>query len=229
MSADLPTLADLALLRQEVYRALALVLLPPEPGRRDKLIALVREIQAAEPTLATFAFFVPLRRMLDAARDAPAAAVAAEHARLFGHGVPDGARCPPYEARYLGGARPDEAAGFVIAQLEHVHRRFGLRVAPSGTRRPDHVAVELEVMAFLCAHEGAAWMRASLDDGIHLLGEEHAFLQLHLGAWAGPFAADLRASARDPLFTATADALDAFVRHDRDLIATLARETERAA
>lgn len=221
--AALP-LSEVARVREGTYRLLALLLLPPEPARRERVVALAREIEGSEGVLATLGPYLQLRRLLDVALDPSEAQSPASHDRLFGVGS-EGLACPPYEASYVGGGI-QASAGHISAQLEHTYRGEGLHLSRSLNERPDHVAVELEFMAFLCANEAAAWQQAAHDRALHVISRERAFLDLHLGCWIGAFARRVRAATTRRLYAAVADALDAAVQHDRDLTAALMTQIE---
>lgn len=220
--AALP-LSEVARVREGTYRLLALLLLPPEPARRERVAALAREIERSDSVLATLGPYLQLRRLLDAALDPAEDQTLLCYDQLFGAGSGELA-CPPYEASYVGG--PQTSAGHISAQLEHTYRGEGLHLSRSLNERPDHAAVELEFMGFLCANEAAAWLQAADERALHAIARERAFIDLHLGCWIGAFAQRMRAATTRRLYAAIADALDAVVQHDRDLTVALMTQIE---
>ncbi len=141
-----------------------------------------------------------------------------EYVRLFLIN-PDGAVCQPYESFYLDPDR--QAAGWIAAQVEREYVAAGLRLSPSLRELPDHAAVELEFMAFLCSREAWAWEDEALEAGRQVLEHERAFLDQHLRRWFPAFTWRVARAAGDGLYAMTAEAAYAFVHHDRDLVALL--------
>lgn len=226
MTARAIPLAEAARMRQIAYRMFALLLLYPDQRRSRELDLTARTLSTLDGELAAFGFFIPWRRLLDAIRDLTPSDMPGhcqEHARLFGVDR-DTVRCEPYESRYVHLAREHDE-GWIVAQLDQTYRRAGLQLSPMLNERPDHAAVESEFMSYLCDQEAAAWAQAAGADGGRLLCEERAFLHLHLARWIGDFARDMRVATKDPVYVATADALVAFVHHDRDIAGMLAAAT----
>ena len=185
--------ADLDALREASYRFHASVLLPPDPERVAGWSAMVAVIDAADPE--TFAFASAWRR-LRARLDQTPQDLRAEHVGLFDAAV-DGALCPPYESHWRAAARHGGPA-LVTSDLVRTYRSFGLSVSPRGAVTADHVATELEALAFLCRAEQAAREAA---DPVGVRRARHRqidFLDDHLGRWLPSFADRLALAARRP-------------------------------
>jgi TorA maturation chaperone TorD len=144
---------------------------------------------------------------------APREALRTEYDRVFGLVVPR--ECPPYETEYYPteetfgrSQQMADAAGF--------YRAFGIEPSRSAPERPDHIALELEFMAFLLtkkrlASEGAEAVpegdgRADLCDRT-----QRDFFRDHLAWWVPAFAAGLRRRARGGYLGALAGVLAAWV------------------
>lgn len=214
------TLAALASWRAAAYRLLAVLLLPPSAQRWQRAGALARDLGDAGDALAAFAFYQPWQQLLQAIEETGAADLAAlseEYVRLFQ--ISQDGLSLPYESCYV--APGGQGTGWVTAVLGRTYARAGLNVAPSAGESPDHVAVELEFMAYLCAREAAAWAEPAPREAARLLAQERSFLRLHLGRWLGDFAAEVRARAGVPLYVATATAAEALIQHDGDLVEAL--------
>ncbi len=221
------TIADLAGFRAAAYRLFAALWLSPEAPRLAWLAATARRLRADAPAVATLGFFGPWQQLLGLLAELSQQslpALQAEHVRLFSLD-PAGTPCFPYESSYVEAGRTP--AGWVALQLERTYARAGLRLAATLHDPPDHAAVELEFMAYLCAQETAAWEEAALDAGLQLLREQRGFLRVHLARWFPLFASQVRVRATQPLYAVGADAASAFVHHDRDLLDTLVNEIGR--
>ncbi len=221
------TVAEMARWRALGYRVFATLLLPPEDGRIRWLAAMAAELRQFEDDLAMFAFFGPWQRFVGALlglQGRGITKVQVEYVRLF-QVNPAGAPCFPYESYYVS-ASP-EAVGWIAAQLQQTYAGAGLDLAPDLHESPDHGAVELEYMSYLCQQEAAAWERAATDDGLRLLGQERAFLRGHLGRWFSVFADQVRITTREALYSTGIHAADAFVQHDLDLVDTMYRDIDR--
>jgi len=108
---------------------------------------------------------------------APHGELASHYRRIFGH-TPGGA-CPLYELSWLKAG--DFASEQELADIGGFYRAFG--VALSARERMDHVAVELEFLAYLAhlearaAEEGREQPREVARQG------QRSFLRDHLGRW----------------------------------------------
>ena len=96
----------------------------------------------------------------------------AEYTRLFLNGYPRSV-CPPYESVYLE---------------QRMHGEWEMKVEPGLI---DHLATELEFLAFLASAE-------SLDGDMSTEARKASdeFLQTHLRRWTPRFIADLKAGAK---------------------------------
>lgn len=221
------SLGEVANWRTAAYRVFASVLLAPEPRRFIWLGATAGELRAHDDALAELGFFCSWQRLLAAlegldVRDT--IRLSEEHVRLFSVS-PSGTPCSPYESSYVetGG----EGAGWVKAHLQHTYRRAGLAISGSLNESPDHVAVELEFMSYLCRQEAADWERRTPDQAVQLLAQERMFLRTHLGRWFGDFGRLVQATTVEPLYALAAEAAGAFVEHDRDLVDALSNDVRR--
>lgn len=212
------SVAALAGFRAVAYRTFAALLLHPDRQRLQWLGATARQLRPYDEPLAAFAFFGPWRRLLDRLEALEAqdlAALQSDHVRLFNLDS-ESAPCFPYESCYLAPTSQDTS--WLAVQLQHTYARAGLSLAPTLNERPDHAAVELEFMASLCRQEAEAWERAAQEDGLAALAQQRLFLRVHLERWFGPFTRQVRARAAEPLYALAAEAAEAFVTHDGDLV-----------
>ncbi|MBI2930015.1 MAG: molecular chaperone TorD family protein [Planctomycetes bacterium] len=100
--------------------------------------------------------------------------------------------CPPYETQY--GAPHVFAQSAELADVAAFYHACGL-AAPE-KERVDHVAVELEFMAFLAIKEAYATYSNERDRAAEMRELQRKFLTDHLARWAPSFAA--RFEAREP-------------------------------
>jgi TorA maturation chaperone TorD len=141
----------------------------------------------------------------------------AEHDRVFGL-VPS-PECPPYETEYHATAEPFFRAQ-QLADVAGFYRAFGLESSRGRPERPDHLAMELEFMAFLLLkkrlassgsaddNEGAARARVCAE-------AEATFFRDHLAWWVPSFATGLRRKADGGLYAAVGRVLAALVPCER--------------
>ena len=148
----------------------------------------------------------PLARVLPRAFDADEAAAA--HYSLFGLNV------FPYESVFrdaqamMGGPSSEAAADF------YAHVGFG---PAAQDEAPDHVGVELELLAFLCAAEADAIEDAQTLAALRMQNFQRAFLDEHLLVWLPALAQAIR-QQNAPFYAALADlTLELALDHRRDL------------
>jgi TorA maturation chaperone TorD len=140
----------------------------------------------------------------------------AEHDRVFGLVL--ARECPPYETEY----HPTSETFFRSQQLADVagfYRAFGLEPALSVPERPDHLALELEFMAFLllknrlaltAAGDPEVAERASACDEA-----QSSFCRDHLAWWLPAFTTGLRRKAGGGFYEVVGRVLAAFVAIER--------------
>jgi TorA maturation chaperone TorD len=182
------------------------------------LVAATGELQEGSESLAAFPFFVPWQRLLTTLQrltESETAEVEEEYVRLFLVNP----EAPLYESFYIDPKR--QATGWIAAQLEGEYSERGLALSPSLQEPPDHVAVELEFMSFLCDLEAQAWEKEALKEGFQVLQWEWNFLGSHLERWFPAFVQQVAMADQEGLYAVTAEAADAFIHHDRDLVALL--------
>jgi TorA maturation chaperone TorD len=124
-----------------------------------------------------------------------------EYLRLFigpGH-LP----APPYESVH-GQDVPELERGLVMGRSTvDARRRYaeaGLQLSPDFTDLPDHIAVELEFMYFLCAKEAEAWQVLDGEAALQRRAAEHAFLSEHLGKWVPTFCQAVTQAAQEEFY-----------------------------
>ncbi|MFQ5860738.1 MAG: molecular chaperone, partial [Dehalococcoidia bacterium] len=135
-----------------------------------------------------------------------------------------GIPCPIYESAYLG--EDPSAKGWLLAQLEGEYAQVGLSPSPALREPPDHAAVELEFMAFLCSCEAEAWEEKDLPKALRECQRQRTFLERHLAWWFPQFACKVAATNRDSVFATAARATTAFLAHDSDLVDALLQQLE---
>ncbi len=140
----------------------------------------------------------------------PVAVLRAGYDRVFG--LVPARECPPYETEY----HPSSETFFRSQQLADVagfYRAFGLGTSRLAPERPDHIALELEFMAFLLLKKRLA------PDGteqVDVCAEaQRTFFREHLAWWVPSFLTGLRRKAGGGLYGAAGDVLAAFLPLER--------------
>lgn len=138
-----------------------------------------------------------------------------EHLRLFvgpGH-----IQCPPYEAVYRKD-RPLLQKGLVMGPATtDVRRRYTeakLAMSKKFTDLPDHIAVEMEFMHFLCGQESKFTEQGNPQESAKMRRMQQEFLNEHLTRWVNDFADCVSRSTNSPFYKAAANLLKAFVQNE---------------
>ncbi|HJN88311.1 MAG: molecular chaperone TorD family protein [Dehalococcoidia bacterium] len=218
VSEKLCPLESLTRLRQAAYRLFSQSLVYPDTERVETIGIVAGELARQSEPWAGFAFFREWDLFLDALAGLgpqQAAALQGEYVSSFQVSRPN-VPCPIYESVYL--APEPAAAALLLAQLEIEYARAGLAASSSPRQAPDHVAVELEFMSFLCAREAEFWEAEDIRQARQFLKTERRFLRAHLNRWFPQFACGVNALNPDGVFASATRAAGAFIVHDGDLI-----------
>ncbi|HKZ76040.1 MAG TPA: molecular chaperone TorD family protein, partial [Actinomycetota bacterium] len=205
-------------LRRTVYRVLAGLFLFPDRERLATLATAAPEVRRRTEPLRDLAFFPSwdaLVGKLEGLSDGDVERLQEEYTALFVSGA-HGRSCPPYESAYAGG--PGLESGLIGADIEAVYASVGMGVVATG-ELPDHLAVELEFLSFLCGEEAGS---ADPSDGDAWRARQHAFLSKHLLRWLPTFVSGLRAVDPGGFYRGAAEAALEFAGHDKVLVEALA-------
>lgn len=217
-------LAQLARFRQAAYRLLGAAFLYPDRRRLLTLAAAARQPELCRDWLAHFPFFQAWRKFLAALKRLPedrAERLQQDYLRLFSMGR-DEPPCLPYASLY--GERDGWPGPAAAARVQQLYATCGLALSPAlAGELPDHVAVELEFMSFLCGREAEQWTGGAVGYALGILEQQRPFLSDHLGRWLPRFAHRLGKAARAGFYLRLADASLAFVDHDTQLVEALTR------
>lgn len=130
-----------------------------------------------------------------------------EHRRVFGH--IESSSCPPYETRY--GSRHLFQQTQQLADIAGFYRAFGLDLSEGANERPDHLAIELEFLHFLCLKEAYALAHHGPEQVELCRDAEAKFLMEHLLSWAPSFAKRLQGVAGDGFYKHVGSLMAAFL------------------
>lgn len=133
----------------------------------------------------------------------------ATHTAVFG--LVFSRECPPYETEYCSSAEAFFRAQ-QLADIAGFYQAFGLQTAPASPERPDHLALELEFMAFLLRKERLA---DTAEQARVCADAQRSFLRDHLAWWVPSFAAGLRRKAESGFYASVAQVLAAFMPVER--------------
>jgi putative dimethyl sulfoxide reductase chaperone len=130
---------------------------------------------------------------------APLDELRADYDRVFGLVVSK--ECPPYETEYYP-TQETFGRSQQIADVAGFYRAFGIEPSQSSPERPDHLALELEFLAFLLLKKRLALAAVDLDpeasEQASVCERAHRdFFRDHLAWWVPAFAAGLRRRAKD--------------------------------
>jgi len=140
-----------------------------------------------------------------------------EYLRLFvgpGH-----VKCPPYESIYRQD-RPLLEKGLVMGpSTADVRRRYAeaeLVLAKNFNDLPDHIAVEMEFMHFLCAEELRALEEGNCQEATRRREMQQEFLREHLEPWVDRFAECILRSTSSSFHKSAANLLKTFVKNESE-------------
>ncbi len=222
-------LTDLARLRQGAYRLFSQSLRYPDEGRQETMATVAGELRGQGQVWASFPFFLEwdsFLQSLEEIGDRDPVSIQGEYVFSFLTN-PSGVPCPIYESAYLGD--DPSAAGWLLVRLESEYAKMGLSTVRTVQEAPDHVAVELEFMAFLCQREAEAWEENDLPQALQECRRQSNFLRKHLVWWVPEYARRLAALDQLSVFAAASRALWAFLVYDGDILDALHQRFEGVA
>ncbi|MFZ5558403.1 MAG: TorD/DmsD family molecular chaperone [Pseudomonadota bacterium] len=97
-----------------------------------------------------------------------------------------------------------------------LYREGGFEIDESFHELPDHIAAELEFLYLLIFRENRARRDGDAERLDAAADLKRRFLDRHLGAWVGPFAAAVKAGAETDFYRALAELTERFVRREAD-------------
>lgn len=200
--------AERAASRSIVYGALSAAFRRPREAHRQVLSVVNKVI----PTL-NFPHWESLEPAFDAVLDKLGSSgmfliLEVEYNRLFVG--PNPPRVYPYESMYQGpgGAAMGEAALHVLS----TYALEGLCPGDVEKDLPDHVALELEFLAYLCAREAAALEERNEEKIFHYVGRQRDFIKNHLARWVSMFCREILRETQEDFFKCWANLLERFIR-----------------
>src|SRR5262249_47366703 len=136
---------------------------------------------------------------------------------VFGHVT--SRECPPYEAEYHSTSEPFFRSQ-QMADVAGFYRAFGLELSHAHPERPDHVALELEFLAFVLLKRPLALAgpgtNAEKDEQVSVCdAAERTFFRDHLAWWLPSFATGLRRKAGHGVYAELGQVLAAFLPVER--------------
>ncbi len=217
-----PVPSKLAESRAQVYAALSTAYARPADGR---LLEILRHWGMLVDELTTWAFPETMRsglRRIEACLDESTSkasteflhVLSAEFTRLFRGLDRFQSPPPPYESVYMDGGL---LYGPSTDKVRQRYSRFHLR-AHNG-EPPDHVALELDFMRFLCEREARDWQTE--EKARDLLTEEDTFLNDHLASWIPSFCRNIRSFDTTGFYSALADVTEDWICCDQEVIKIL--------
>ena len=123
-------------------------------------------------------------------------ALQVEYTYLFINGVPH-APAPPYASAHMGQRR---LMGEPAETALRAYRQAGLALVENCDVLPDHLAAELEFLAWLGEQAIAAWESGDEEQGRARADQQRTFLQDHLRLWAPTFCRRAEKAARIPFY-----------------------------
>lgn len=178
--------------RRAVYRTLGALFLPPDDERVATLVLAVPELRRLTAPLSELAPFASWSALLDHVEtweDDDVAALRSSYTTMFLSGSRDRS-IPPYESAFVAVPMYGQAA--LSVEVEQHYRDAGLTLSGGfGGELPDHVAAELEFMAYLCGQEALA---SDETPALRWRDQQLSFLEQHLLRWLPDLSARLRES-----------------------------------
>ncbi len=136
--------------------------------------------------------------------DTPQEQLSVDHAELFLG--PFNLIAAPYGSVYLEKNR--QVMGDTTIGVLKIYQEAGLSVDEK--EPPDHVAIELEFMSYLCIREAASRAAGKAADAEKFLGWQKAFFQSYL-SWLPSLCETIRTGTKSPFYLSLADCLALFI------------------
>ncbi len=147
-----------------------------------------------------------------AIHDVPLDELRRGHGKVFTH--IDSADCPSYESAFCPGDIFRQAE--VMADVAAFYRAHGLEFGGQQRERPDHIAIELEFMAFLARKQAHAMAELGLEEVDECERSQRHFLRDHLGCWSHAFATRLQLIAATTPFEAVGRLVEHWIADELD-------------
>jgi len=152
-----------------------------------------------------------LRRLVDAlSSDWDASDLRREYTRLFISSHPR-LPCPPYESVYVSEER--EVMSEQVSEILGILRGWGLGLSDSFRDLPEHIAVELELAAYLLEQMKLAIQEGDPDEA-ERAERDLRRLVTHLTRWVPEFAGCVRAESKVEFYKIVVSSMEAFVRDE---------------
>jgi putative dimethyl sulfoxide reductase chaperone len=140
-----------------------------------------------------------------------------EYARLFVG--PFKLIAPPYGSVYLEGKRMLMGDSTLAVQKAYQENGLALEVSEA----PDHIALELEFMHYLCLREANAEAGQNKEEAGRIAGARSEFIGKFLKPWVANFCTDIRTGTDNQFYRHLADCLEGFIakaasRHETDFL-----------
>jgi DMSO reductase family type II enzyme chaperone len=104
----------------------------------------------------------------------------------------------PYESAFRSSS--GQVMGEYAVEVRRKYAQEGLTISSSFKDLPDHITVELEFLAFLCAREARRGEEMDFDQVQQYRRKELSFLLHHLGVWAPQFCRALLQLTASPFY-----------------------------
>jgi TorA maturation chaperone TorD len=137
--------------------------------------------------------------------------------------VPSDNYVHPFESAYRQeGFSSGKAKGCVVMaeqarEVASIYREQGLAPREGFTELPDHLGVELGLMAVLCGRTAKALEEEKRCEATRLASQQRSFLSHHLLKWGPHCMNKVREKGRTPLYACLADLLKTFLEKEDDL------------
>jgi anaerobic sulfite reductase subunit A len=106
------------------------------------------------------------------------------------------------------------------------YRKVGVDKVNEFTEPEDHIALELQFMAYLCSKTAEALVKGDSAKAVDCLEIQKTFLEKHLAVWVPKLTKDILESGTVDFYRGAAKITEGFVAIDKDSIAELIENTK---
>ncbi|MBI5911361.1 MAG: molecular chaperone TorD family protein [Betaproteobacteria bacterium] len=195
---------DQGIARENLSRLLAACYYQPGPEFAEERVfdSMLAAATCIHPEFAAYA-----RRLGDAFSAEGGEALLLDYTRLFLG--PTHVIAKPYGSVWL--ERENTVMGESTMAVQELYREGGFDMSEEFREAPDHIAVELEFLYLLIYRENEAHRNGQHDAQEAKAALRKRFLDKHLGRWAGPFTAAVKAGAQSKFYRQLAELTGTFI------------------